>query len=231
MELNSGHRKRDIVYYFLILFLAIGAIDLTRPSLLRDGVLKYTYILKDATSPKDIFMAYIYFALSLIVVSFIHFEYFKHSDYPAIRIKDLFKYELNEIGFKIKKFKLTPVRWKRVALLIIFLYTSLKLLFISLSFNELKIFILMVPLTLGEEIFYRYAIFKVLREMRLNAFMVYIISAAIFSSGHFYYNSGYSPWFSFIYNFIFGLFCQYAYENTGWSIYTPWILHLINNIT
>ncbi|MGC9219269.1 MAG: CPBP family intramembrane glutamic endopeptidase [Athalassotoga sp.] len=230
MELNSRHKKSDVIYYFLMIFLAIGAIGLTEPPLLKDGVLKYAYVLKGATSPRDIFMAYIYFALSLIVVSFIHFEYFKRSDYLVIRLKELFKYELSEIGFKIKKFKLTPVKWKRIVLLIIFLYISLKLLFISLSLNELIIFVFMIPLTLGEEIFYRYAIFKVLRGMRLNTFMVYVISATVFSSGHFYYNSGYSPWFSFIYNFIFGLFCQYAYENTGWSIYTPWILHLINNI-
>jgi hypothetical protein len=89
--------------------------------------------------------------------------------------------------------------------------------------------ILWIPMTLKEELVYRYGLFKYLRDKKINTILAYTIPAIAFGIGHYYKNSFLSPIGSVIYTTVIGLFLQFAYESTGWSIYASWILHIMNN--
>lgn len=120
------------------------------------------------------------------------------------------------------------------------IFLVLLALFVSMYFFDLphitslenlfKSFIFWIPLTLEEELIFRYGLFKHLREKKINVVIVYMIAAFIFGLGHFYKDGISGPFESLILGTIFGLFSQFAYESTGWSIYTSWLLHLISNV-
>lgn len=144
--------------------------------------------------------------------------------------KKQFIEETKKIGFTSKlRFSMLFV------VAVIFLFPMIFPSFVSFVVNDksliLNLVFFLAPITLAEEIIFRYGIFKYLRQMHVNAIIPYILSAIIFGLGHFYENNGLSPMLSVIWISAFAILLQMIYEGSGWSIYPSWFFHLLNDIT
>ena len=206
-------------------------VQLIRPSIIKDNILEGAYILKDSQSFKSLFGIYLYLVFSFIFVALIHYEYYK-KDYENYSLRKIFKSEFKEIGFD--KIKPHSTSHFFVFFTILVIYILMRIEFLSFTgtyaHHIWSLTVFLAPMTLSEELFVRYGLFKVLRQSKINSFWAYIIPALVFSSMHYYYNMGCSPLYSTISAFFMSLFFQFAYESTGWSIYIPWFLHLFQDL-
>ncbi|BBJ29100.1 CPBP family intramembrane glutamic endopeptidase [Athalassotoga saccharophila] len=170
------------------------------------------------------YLVFIFILLSMLI------SWYRTDKEKKIRFTGDFLYLLQDAGFL--RFKPKKKQFK-IFLIFLALFVSMYLFrlphIISLE-NLFKNFIFWIPLTLEEELIFRYGLFKHLREKKINALIVYIIASLIFGSGHFYKDGISGPFESLILGTIYGLFFQFAYESSGWSIYTGWLLHLVSNV-
>jgi len=183
------------------------------------AVFNSTDLVRDYT-----FLVFIFILLSMLI------SWYRTDKQKKIGFTGDFLYLLQDAGFL--KFKPKKKQFK-IFLVLLALFISMYLFYLphitSLE-NLFKNFIFWIPLTLEEELIFRYGLFKHLREKKINAVIVYMIAAFIFGIGHFYKDGINGPFESLILGTIYGLFFQFAYESTGWSIYTSWLLHLVSNV-
>lgn len=146
-----------------------------------------------------------------------------------IKLGRNFASNLKDIGF----FRFKPKRKQFKVFLVIFAADIFRYFLvpphITSYLNLLRRTILWIPITLEEELTFRYGLFKYLRRKKINVIFVYLLSALIFGSGHFYKDGLTTPLMSFVLGTLSGLFYEFAYESSGWSIYVSWALHLFSN--
>ena len=140
-----------------------------------------------------------------------------------------FRNEIKEVGFTSK-----------ISFSVLFIVATVFLLvmimpsFISDAINDksliLNLVLFVAPMSLAEEVIFRYGIFKYIRQMHVNVIISYLISAIIFGLGHFYKNNGLPPVLSVVWVSAFGILLQMVYEGSGWSIYPSWGFHTLNNV-
>ncbi len=169
------------------------------------------------------FLLFIFIFLSMLI------SWQRKDEQKKIKFTKDFVYLFQDSGF----FRFNPKK-KQFKIFLILLAAFISMYLFGLSHitsfgNFLKMIIFWIPLTLEEELIFRYGLFKHLREKKINTVLVYVIAALIFGSGHFYKDGITGPFESLIIGTIYGLFFQFSYESTGWSIYPSWILHLISN--
>ncbi len=218
--------------YFLFLILYNYVFVITSPSMVKNGVLKSVYIFSSVNG-KDFFRAYFAVFLTIIFIAFIGIYYSGRYEKNEVtsELKKSFRNELRRFGFK--GFTLP----KGPAVVMIIVTASYSLLVLSnfdlnknISFSSyLGVFFLLTPMALGEEIIFRYGIFRYLKEKRINGFLVYVIGAAVFAGFHYYKNISGLPVQSVINAFVLGMFLQWIYEKSEWSIYPGWFIHTLNN--
>lgn len=138
--------------------------------------------------------------------------------------------EIKKVGFT-SKIRLSMLFFVVAIFLFLMIIPSFISVVISDKYLILNLVFFLAPITLAEEIIFRYGIFKYLRQMHVNAIIPYVLSAIIFGSEHFYKNNGFSPISSFIWTSAFAFLLQMVYEGSGWSIYPSWFLHLLNDVS
>ncbi|MGC9140695.1 CPBP family intramembrane glutamic endopeptidase [Athalassotoga sp.] len=219
---------RNLTLYFILLIITLELFsqpEVTASSINSNSIVNYLtigYIIRN-------FLALFMVTIAVMVL---HVVFVEGSEKNLEYLPD-FK---NELKKEIKRIGFTSIKFSMLFLISIILFC---LKFISiftllmtepLKFLDLNLIFFLIPVTLMEEIVFRYGFFKTIRQMKVNFLIAYIIPALIFAAGHFYKNDGMSPVASVIFTFIFGLLMEMLYEGSGWSIYPSWFFHFLNDM-
>ncbi|BBJ28364.1 hypothetical protein ATHSA_1277 [Athalassotoga saccharophila] len=226
--MNRAKKIRNLTLYFILLLiitLLFSQPEVNTTAINSNSIVNYLrigYIIRN-------FLALFMVTIGVMILHVVFVEGNEKNLEYLSDFKDELKKEINRIGF-------TSIRFSILFLISIILFCLKSIPIFTLlmteplKFLDLNLIFFLIPITLMEEIVFRYGFFKTIRQMKVNFLIAYIVPALIFAAGHFYHNDGSTPIASVIFAFIFGLLMEMLYEGSGWSIYPSWFFHVLNDM-